>query len=135
MSNDHSLISLDAREAHGAWGFVGVVRVGDHEAFRTLRSYPVPSDARAAVEQLLAHVLGAVLRCQEHRAAADEPRPCCCELGSWPTTGAAERKAQADPPRVLTARTQARDAERVASGSFDVALSGQDLTGPDAGQL
>ena len=36
MQNDHSLISLDALEARGAWGFVGVVRVGDHEAFRTL---------------------------------------------------------------------------------------------------
>ena len=38
MQNDHPLISSGALEARGAWGFVGVVRVGDHEAFRTLRS-------------------------------------------------------------------------------------------------
>ena len=76
MQNDHPLISSDALEARGAWGFVGVVRVGDHEAFRTSRSYPVPSDARAAVEQLLAHVLGTLLAGQEGQAAVvDEPRP------------------------------------------------------------
>jgi hypothetical protein len=123
MQDDHPLISLDALEARGAWGFVGVVRVGDHEAFRTLRRYPVPSDARAAVEHLLAHVLGAMLRGQERRAAADEPDPRFCELASWSTTTAADCKAQSDPPQVLTPRTQAWDAERVASGSFDVALT------------
>jgi hypothetical protein len=74
MQNDHSLISWDALAARDAWGFVGVVRVGEHEAFRTLRSYPVPSEARTAVEQLLAHVLGTMLTGQERRAA-DEPGP------------------------------------------------------------
>ena len=75
MHHDTPLMSLDAVESRDAWGFVGVVRVGDHEAFRTPRSYPVPSDARAAVEQLLAHVLGTMLAGQERRAAADEPAP------------------------------------------------------------
>ncbi len=51
-----------------------MVRVGDHEAFRTSRSYPVPSDARAAVEQLLAHVLGTLLgRPRKGQAAPVRP--------------------------------------------------------------
>ena len=65
MHHDTQLMSLDAVESRDAWGFVGVVRVGDHEAYRTLRSYPVPSEARAAAAQLLAHVLGALLAGQE----------------------------------------------------------------------
>ncbi len=99
MPNDHSLISSDALEARGAWGFVGVVCVGDHEAFRTLRSYPVPSDARAAAEQLLASVLGTMLRGQERRAAAEDPDPDPrrSALGPEPQATAVDPEEQADP--------------------------------------
>lgn len=70
MLNGHPLMSLDAVEAPDAWGFVGVVRVGDHEAYRTRRSYPVPSEALAAAEQLLAEVLGTMLAGQERRVTS-----------------------------------------------------------------
>ena len=68
---EHPPIWVDAIEARDAWGFVGVVRVGDHEAYRTPHSYPVPSDARAAAEQLLANLLGSLLTGQEARTASD----------------------------------------------------------------
>jgi hypothetical protein len=86
MQNDRPPISLDSVEAPDAWGFVGVVRVGDCEAYRTLRSYPVPSEARAAAEQLLANVLGTLLAGQEWRTASDElgHPPGHSELGPGP---------------------------------------------------
>ena len=72
MGDDRLYISVDAAEASDAWGFVGVVRVGDCEAYRTIRSYPVPGEARAAAQRLLADVLGAQLAGQEWRRASDD---------------------------------------------------------------
>lgn len=67
-----ALISVTAIAASDSWGFVGVVRVGDHEAYRTIRAYPTPRDALSAAQALLGEVLGALMAGQEWRTAADE---------------------------------------------------------------
>ena len=72
MEDDRLYICVDAAEASDAWGFVGVVHVGGYEAYRTIRGYPVPTEARAAAERLLADVLGALLAGQEWRTASDD---------------------------------------------------------------
>ncbi|WP_166391094.1 hypothetical protein [Nocardioides ochotonae] len=72
MADDATMIEVETDEASDSWGFVGVVRVGGIEAYRTVRRYPSPSVARAAVMQLLVGSLGILLAGQEWRAAADE---------------------------------------------------------------
>lgn len=67
-----ALINVVAVAASDSWGFVGVVRVGDHEAYRTIRAYPTPRGALSAVQALLGEVLGALMAGQEWRTAADE---------------------------------------------------------------
>ena len=42
------LITVEASEASDSWGFVGVVKVGDYEAYRTIRAYTAPTEALGA---------------------------------------------------------------------------------------
>jgi hypothetical protein len=72
MTEDTPMIAVDTDEASDSWGFVGVVRVGGIEAYRTIRRYPSPSAAHAAAVQLLAGTVGILLAGQEWRGAADE---------------------------------------------------------------
>jgi len=90
------LINVVAVPASDSWGFVGVVRVGDHEAYRTIRAYPTPRDALAAAQALLGEVLGALMAGQEWRTAADEfgHAPRRVELGLG--LGALDRDAPSD---------------------------------------
>lgn len=70
--DDSMIINLEAASSSDSWGFVGVVSIGDYEAYRTIRSYSTPADALRATQHLLADVLGALLAGQEWRTAADE---------------------------------------------------------------
>ena len=73
MNDDQPmLISLTSAPASDSWGFVGIVSVGEHEAYRTIRAYASPADAAQAAQELLAVVLGALMAGQEWRSAAEE---------------------------------------------------------------
>lgn len=63
------LITLSTAPASDGWGFVGVVSVGDQEAYRTIRAYTAPGDALHASQRLLADVLGTLMAGQEWGAA------------------------------------------------------------------
>ncbi|HWC35090.1 MAG TPA: hypothetical protein VG650_09710 [Mycobacteriales bacterium] len=61
------LISIDIDEASDSWGFVGVVKVGEAEAYRTLEAFPSVSGAEEHAQALVAGVLGELLAGQEWR--------------------------------------------------------------------
>jgi hypothetical protein len=69
---DELLITIATAPASDNWGFVGLVSVGDHEAYRTIRAYTAPGEALAATQRLLADVLGALMAGQEWGAAQSE---------------------------------------------------------------
>lgn len=60
-------IKTGADTASDSWGFVGVVRVGEVEAFRTLTAYVSPEEARHAAQALVADVLGEMLAGRDWR--------------------------------------------------------------------
>ena len=99
MLDQPLLITVDAEEASDSWGFVGLVRVGAVVAYRTIRAYRTPLDARTAAQELVAHVLGALLAGQEWRGATDEfghaPRRSELELGLGLRAGDRHRPAGA----------------------------------------
>jgi hypothetical protein len=70
--DDDVLITITTSPASDNWGFVGVVAVGDHEAYRTIRAYPAPGEALLATQGLLADVLGGLMAGQEWAAAQSE---------------------------------------------------------------
>ena len=47
-AKDELLITVATFPASDNWGFVGVVSVGDQEAYRTIRAYTTPGEALAA---------------------------------------------------------------------------------------
>src|SRR5690349_586478 len=78
-----TLVTLDVVEASDAWGFVGVVRVGSFESYRTIRAYATPGDALEAVQRLLGKFLGTLMAGQEWNEAVEElgHAPLRSELG------------------------------------------------------
>jgi hypothetical protein len=70
MDGLHIIIDSDA--ASDSWGFVGVVRVGEVEAYRTLQAYPTPDDAVRAAQDLVADFLGGVLAGREWQHVRDD---------------------------------------------------------------
>lgn len=88
---DQMFIKIDTSPASDSWGFVGRVLVGDHEAYRTIRAYPTPSEALEATQSLVGDVLGSLLAGQEWRAAHQE-------------FGHAPRRAELDFGLAATAR-------------------------------
>src|SRR5690242_17558654 len=50
----------------------GVLSVGEFVAYRTIRAYTTPGDARGAAQHLLAEVLGTLMAGQEWRTAQGE---------------------------------------------------------------
>lgn len=82
---DELLITISTSPASDGWGFVGVVSVGDQEAYRTVRAYTAPGDALQATQRLLADVLGTLMAGQEWGAAQNEfghaPRRAELEFG------------------------------------------------------
>ena len=69
---DELHILITSAPASDSWGFVGVVSVGDYEAYRTIRAYPSPAAALAAAQQALAGVLGSLMAGQEWKVAQSE---------------------------------------------------------------
>jgi hypothetical protein len=72
VTNGEMLISLTVAEASDSYGFVGVVKVGDTEAYRTLVAYPVPSEALQRTQDLMGSVLGELLAGAEWRNMRDQ---------------------------------------------------------------
>jgi hypothetical protein len=70
--DDRLLITLATTPASDSWGFVGVVAVGDHEAYRTIRAYMSPGEALGATQRLVADVLGRLMAGQEWGDAQSE---------------------------------------------------------------
>lgn len=66
------LITIRSAQASDSWGFVGIVLVGEHEAYRTIRAHNSPREAIEETQQLLAGVLGALMAGQEWRSAQDQ---------------------------------------------------------------
>jgi hypothetical protein len=91
---DELLITITTLPASDGWGFVGVVSVGDQEAYRTIRAYTAPGEALLATQRLLADVLGTLMAGQEWSAAQGDfghaPRRTELEFGlRAKTSGAA----------------------------------------------
>lgn len=72
MSPNDLLITLSTSPASDSWGFVGVVKVGQYEAFRTIRAFTSPREALSATQQNLAGVLGALMAGQEWQQTQQE---------------------------------------------------------------
>jgi hypothetical protein len=64
-------ISISTDEASDSWGFVGVVKVGVVEAFRTLEAFASRSEALEATQDLMGGVLGEMLAGREWRTVRD----------------------------------------------------------------
>jgi len=93
-TSDELLIAITASPASDSWGFVGVVSVGDQEAYRTIRAYTAPGEALVATQQLLADVIGTLMAGQEWGAAQAEfghpPRRAELEFGLRAKTAGGE---------------------------------------------
>lgn len=63
--SEELLITITTIPASDGWGFVGVVSVGDQEAYRTIRAHTAPGEALLATQRLLADVLGTLMAGQE----------------------------------------------------------------------
>lgn len=66
------LMKVTASPASDGWGFVGIVVVGDHEAYRTIRTYNAPAEALSATQLLLANALGGLMAGQEWASSQTE---------------------------------------------------------------
>lgn len=60
-------ISIEIDAASDSWGFVGVVKVGDFEAYRTIESYATPVEAEQETQILVGGILGELLAGAEWR--------------------------------------------------------------------
>lgn len=72
VSADGLHVTIASSPASDSWGFVGVLFVGDFEAYRTIRAYTTPLEAQRAAQHLLAEVLGTLMAGQEWRTAEGE---------------------------------------------------------------
>lgn len=66
------LIRVGADRAASGRGFVGVVRVGERDAYRTLRVFSTPESAEDAATSTVSGALGAVLAAVEWRTVQEE---------------------------------------------------------------
>ena len=64
-------ITIDIEAASDSWGFVGVVKVGDYEAYRTIESFATPAEAEQETQQIVGGVLGELLAGAEWRRVRD----------------------------------------------------------------
>src|SRR4051795_3682311 len=65
------LVTVGSDVASDSWGFVGVVKVGQFEAYRTLEAFPTPPEAQNAAQEILAGILGELLAGAEWRRVRD----------------------------------------------------------------
>jgi hypothetical protein len=72
MADDSDLlIAISTDEASDSWGFVGVVKIGDVEAYRTIEAFPSHGEALRATQALVAGALGELLAGQEWRSVRE----------------------------------------------------------------
>lgn len=69
---DELHITIGHSPASDGWGFVGTVKIADHECYRSLRVFTTPTDALEATQVVMGDVLGALLAGQEWRALSDQ---------------------------------------------------------------
>ena len=69
---DELHITIGHSPASDGWGFVGTVRIADHECYRSLRVFTTPTEALEATQVVMGDVLGALLAGQEWRALSDQ---------------------------------------------------------------
>src|ERR1700749_4721808 len=65
------LISIEVDAASDSWGFVGVVKVGDYEAYRTIGSFATRAEAERETQIIVGGVLGELLAGAEWRRMRD----------------------------------------------------------------
>ena len=61
------LISIETDAASDSWGFVGVVKVGAYEAYRTIESFATRAQAEHETQLIVGGVLGEMLAGAEWR--------------------------------------------------------------------
>ena len=66
------LVKIGSDAASDSWGFVGVVTVGEVEAYRTLEAFASPAAATEATANLVADLMGELLAGREWRAVRDD---------------------------------------------------------------
>ena len=95
-----TLVTLDVAEASDSWGFVGVVRVGEFEAYRTIRAYASRGDALEAVQRLLGRFLGTLMAGQEWNEAVEQlgHTPLRIELGLIQGRRPSQEEGLGQPP-------------------------------------
>lgn len=71
-SSEEFHITITHSPASDGWGFVGSVKIAEHECYRTLRVFPTPTEALEATQVVMGEVLGALLAGQEWRTLSDE---------------------------------------------------------------
>jgi hypothetical protein len=107
-AGDELHILITTSPASDSWGFVGVVSVGDFEAYRTIRAFASPGEALSTAQQALAGVLGSLMAGQEWRMAQDDfghaPRRAELEFG----LGARHGRTPADEEAALQKVTEPR---------------------------
>ncbi|HTZ44372.1 MAG TPA: hypothetical protein VMB79_10965 [Jatrophihabitans sp.] len=64
-------ITIASDAASDAWGFVGVVKVGSFEAYRTIEAFPTPHEAEEQTKQIVGTILGELLAGAEWRRVRD----------------------------------------------------------------
>lgn len=71
-SSDELHVTIGHSPASDGWGFVGIVKIAEHECYRTLRVFPTPGEALSATQMVMGDVLGAMMAGQEWRTLSDE---------------------------------------------------------------
>lgn len=65
------LMTITAVPASDGWGFVGVVKIGEWELYRTLDMRPTPGEAQEWAAELFGDVLGSFLAAREWQKLKD----------------------------------------------------------------
>ena len=66
-SSDEMHITIGYSPASDGWGFVGSVKIADHECYRSLRVFTTPGEALQETRLIMGDVLGTLLAGQEWR--------------------------------------------------------------------
>jgi len=65
------IVAISSDPSSDSWGFVGVVKVGGFEAYRTIEAFPTPQEAETATQVIVGLILGELLAGAEWRQIRD----------------------------------------------------------------
>lgn len=68
MSATEFHITIGYSPASDGWGFVGSVKIEEHECYRTMQGFTTPTEALQATQLIVGDALGVLLAGQEWRA-------------------------------------------------------------------